>query len=198
VTKRTILLALAVLTCVALKAPARNNVGVEGSDVQYPMQVVRNFGGKEVKLTLTGTAMRKKYLFNVYALGSYIQEGVRAGSAEGLATADCAKQLHLVMERDVDGKDMAEAFQSAIRMNHAAPAFEAELNGLMEYMKANPVKKGDTVFLTHIPGRGLHVMVVGKTEMMIPNVNFARAVWEIYLGKNNLGDYIKKGLTSRL
>jgi hypothetical protein len=102
------------------------------------------------------------------------------------------------MERDVDGKDMAEAFQSAIRMNHAAPAFEAELNGLMEYMKANPVKKGDTVFLTHIPGRGLHVMVVGKTEMMIPNVNFARAVWEIYLGKNNLGDYIKKGLTSRL
>jgi hypothetical protein len=198
VTKRNTLLALALFGCCAMTTCATEMVGVEGSDTQYPTPVVRKIGGKDTKLVLTGTAMRKKYLFSVYAIAGYLQEGVRVRSGEELAAADCAKQMHLVMERNVDGKDMAEAFHAAIRMNYAAPAFDNELRGLMEYMKANPVRKGDHVFLTHIPGRGLHVVVVGKAEMMIENVAFARAVWEIYLGRNNLGDAIKKGLTARL
>jgi hypothetical protein len=32
----------------------------------------------------------------------------------------------------------------------------------------------------------------------IPNDKFARAVWEVYLGRKNLGSSIKTGLTSRL
>ena len=196
-TKRNQLLAVAIL-CLAGGAPRAENVGVEGTNTQYANPVMRKIGGKDVKMVVTGTAMRKKYLFSVYAIASYAQEGVRAPSAEALAAADCPKQMHLVMERDVDGKDMAEAFFGAIRMNYAAPTFQNELNTLMEYMKANPVKKGDQVFLTHVPGRVLHVTVIGKTEMMIGNVAFARAVWEIYLGRNNLGNDIKKGLTSRL
>src|SRR5262245_14273628 len=113
---------------------ATEMVGVDGSDVQYQTPVVRKVAGKEATLNVTGTALRKKYFFSVYAVASYVQEGVRPGAAEALAAADCAKQLHLVMERDVDGKDMAEAFQTAIRMNHAAPEFDTELQGLMTYM----------------------------------------------------------------
>ncbi len=199
--KRNRLLAIALL-CLAVGLAPRmvvaENVGVEGTSTQFPNPVARNIGGKEVRLVVTGAAMRTKYLFQVYAIASYVQEGFRAPSAEALATADCAKQLHLVMERDVDGKDMADAFFGAIRMNYPAPAFQNELNNLMAYMKANPVRKGDQIFLTNVPGRGLHVVVAGKTEMMIENVGFAHAVWEIYLGRNNLGNDIKRGLTSRM
>jgi hypothetical protein len=197
--KRLLAIALmSLLVAIAPRMVIAENVPVDGTSTQFANPVTRTIGGKDVQLVVTGVAMRTKFFFQVYAMASYIQEGVRPGSPEALATVDCAKQLHLVMERDVDGKDMAEAFQGAIRMNYGAPTFENELNNLMAYMKANPVKKGDQIFLTNVPGRGLHVIVVGKTEMMIENVAFAHAIWEIYLGRNNLGTDIKRGLTSRI
>ena len=38
----------------------------------------------------------------------------------------------------------------------------------------------------------------GKKQLMIENPDFSRAVWEIYLGKKNIDDDIKKALVSRL
>lgn len=196
-TQRTLLTVTLLGLCVG-SALAVEMVGVDGSSNQYPATIDSNIGGKNVKMRITGTALRKKFVFSVYTLGSYIQDGVRPGSAEELAAVDAPKQLHMIMERDVAGKDMAEAFAAAIRANYPAPNFDKELGGLMNYMEANPVKAGDQVWLTHVPGKGMHITVVGKAQMMIDNVAFARAVWEIYLGRNNLGDAIKKGITSRL
>src|SRR5262249_44250242 len=115
-----------------------------------------------------------------------------------LAAVDAPKQLHLVMERDVEGKDMAAAFRDAIRLNYPAPQFDSEVNQLAEFLQAHPVKKGDHVWLTHIPGTGLHPLLVGETEVVIGNAAFSEGVWAIYLGKNKLGLSIKEGLTSRL
>ena len=39
---------------------------------------------------------------------------------------------------------------------------------------------------------------VGRWLVAGTEMDFARAVWEIYLGPNNLGESIKKGLVSRL
>src|SRR4051812_7807450 len=105
---------------------ASDTVGVPGSGTHYSTQVDANVGGKAVKLTLTGTALRTKLVFNVYAIGSYVQQGVSVKSAEELAAVDCAKRLHLVLERSVDAKDMAEAFRTAVRMNYPEPAYKEE------------------------------------------------------------------------
>jgi hypothetical protein len=153
---------------------------------------------KPVKLLLTGTAMREKYFLNVYALAGYVQEGAGVRNAEELAAADVPKQLHLVMERNVDGKDMAEAFVTAIRANHPAPAFNDEVGMLVEKLRGDTARKGDHIYLTHLPGVGLEVKVAGRTEFVIRSPEFHRAVWDIYLGRNNLGEGIKKGLVSRL
>ncbi len=190
--------ALTVAALAAAAALAGDKVGVGGSGAQYDARIEATIGDKPVAMVLTGTALRKRVVFNVYAIGSYLQEGAGARSAEELAAADVPKQLHLIMERDVDGKEMAEAFHTAIRANHAAPAFDAELASLGEMMRAMAVKKGDHVRLTHVPKSGLHCDVAGKKQFTIDGVAFSRAVWEIYLGRNNLGNDIKKGLVSRL
>ena len=67
-----------------------------------------------------------------------------------------------------------------------------------QFMQGQTAQKGDHIFITHIPNAGLHCSLAGKGEVLIKNAQFARAVWDIYLGKNNLGDEIKKGLVSRL
>src|SRR5437016_5088362 len=90
--------------------PAAEMVGVPGCGTTYPDAVEAVVAGKTVRLALTGAAMRTKFFFNVYAVASYVEQGSAARTAAEVAAADCPKRLHLVMERAVEGKDMAEAF----------------------------------------------------------------------------------------
>jgi hypothetical protein len=173
-------------------------VGVRGSNTQFTTTMDWTVNDKPVKLVLTGVALRQKLVFNVYAIASYVQEGASVRSAEELTALNAPKQLHLVMERTVDGKDMADAFRSAIRLNHREPAFADEVAELADKLQAGSAYKGDHIYLTHLPGVGLQVKVAGRDEFVIRNADFSRAVWDIYLGGNNLGESIKRGLTDRL
>ena len=192
--------AACVLTAMALAglAGAAELIGVPGSSVQYVSVMETTAGGKTLKLDLTGTAMRTRLILNVYAIGSYVQENHKGKTAEDVVAADCVKRLHLVMERTVDGKDLGEAFRAAIRLNHPEPEFSEEVNTLAQYMRSTSLRKGEHLYLTHVPGIGLHCSVAGKADFLIRNPKFSMAVWEIYLGKKNLGEHIKQGLVSRL
>jgi hypothetical protein len=192
------MLGVVVVLAAAAGGLAAELVGVPGSDTQFTTTMEWTVNDKPVRLVLTGTAMREKYFLNVYALASYIQEGSGVRNADELAAADMPKQLHLVMQRNVNGKDMAEAFVTAIRANHPAPEFNEEVNMLVEKLRGDTARKGDHIYLTHVPGVGLEVKVAGRMEFVIRNPEFPRAVWDIYLGRNNLGEGIKKGLVSRL
>ena len=178
-------------------ARGQEMVGVSGSSVEYPSVRESNIGDKKYLLKLTGAAMRKKAIFNVYAIGSYVANNFVGRTAEELARVDAVKQLHMVMQRDVSGRDMARAFQDSIRANYP-DQFTEEIKKLTAIMEAQNAEKGDHVWLTYIPGYGIHVNLVGKKSEFIPGVKFGRAVWEIYLGPKNIGEAVKKGLISRL
>jgi Chalcone isomerase-like len=173
-------------------------VGVRGSFAQFATRIESTIGSTPVTLVLTGGALRQKAVFNIYAIASYVQEGRAVRSAGELAATDCPKQLHLVMERDVTGEQMTAAFTTAIRMGHPAPAFAPELDELAGLLRGRTIRTGDHIWLTHVPGVGLHCQVVGRGEHLIKNVRFSRAVWDVYLGEKNLGESIKQGLVSRL
>ena len=187
--------ALAVLCGVAVGG---ETVGVDGSDTTYDTRIECTVAGKPVKMDLTGTAMRKRVVFKVYTIGSYVEAGAGVRSAEALAGADVPKQLHLVMQRDVDGKELADAVEKAIHKGRGDDAFGDELKSLRETMKALELKKGDNIRLTNVPKKGIECDVAGKKQVVIENSDFSRAVWEIYLGKKNIDDDLKKALVSRL
>jgi hypothetical protein len=191
-------LSAAALFLWAAGASATELVAVRGSSTQFTTTMDITVGGKPVKLVLTGVGLREKFFIHVYAIGSYVLEGAGVHTAEELAAVDKPKQLHLVMERDIAGSDIAEAFLVAIRQNYPAPAFTNEVNLLTEKLRELDLKKDDHIYLTHLPGVGLHCKIVNKGEFTIENAEFSRAVWDIYLGKNNVGEGIKKGLVSRL
>ena len=102
------------------------------------------------------------------------------------------------MERPVDGKSLAHSFRSAVRLNHAEPAFEAEIKSLEHYMRNMSARKGDHLMMTHIPGIGQHIRVAGKVDFVIRSDGFSLAIRDNYLGEKNLGEPLKLGLTSRL
>lgn len=187
-----------IIALTAVTVVAADTVGVPGSGARFSTAVEVKVGDKPVRLALTGAALRKKAVFSVYTVASYLQDGVKVKSADQLASADGVKMLMLVMERDVGGRDMAEAIQTGVRLNSPPDAFAAELRKVNEVLGAISLRKGDHVMLTSVPGVGLRCQVIGKTDVTIANPAFAKAIWDIYLGRQNLGEPIKAGLVSRL
>jgi hypothetical protein len=181
-----------------LALAAGETVSVRDSEVRYPVRDEITLGNKPVKLMLTGTALRKSHGLSVYAIASYVQEGTKAKTAEQLVAADAVKVMHVIMERNVDGPTMFSGIRTGIRQNHAADAFARELGQLERLLRAHDMAKGQHILLTFIPKVGVRCEAVGKADGTINSLPFAKAVWEIFLGRNNLGDPIKTGLTSRL
>jgi len=184
---------MAALCCVAYT----QNVSVGGSSVSFA-PVIDNTVGEPTKLVLTGTALRTRYFLNIYAMGSYLQQGVRVRTPEELAAVDAIKQIHLVMERDLDGDTVASAIASSVRSNYPAPAFDREVRIMTSKLQTVSVRQGDKLLLTHIPQKGFYAHLNGKTQVFIDNPDFSKAIWDIYLGRVNLGNTIKVGLVSRL
>jgi len=187
--------------CVALLVGgaglAAEMVGVNGSKVRFPAQIEVPNGGKPVKLALTGAALRTRTIINQYAVASYLQEGVKAKSAEQLAAADTYKALHLILESNLSGRELAESLSAAIRAN-APKAFASELQQLRAILGDQTLKAGQEIMLTWLPKSGVRFQVKGKTDVQVANPAFARALWEAYLGGSHQGDSVKSGLISRL
>jgi len=164
----------------------------------FPGVIQSKIGSQSVTLDLTGAAVRKKGIFSVYWVGSYLEQGAKVGSAEDLAAADKAKQLHLIMLRRVSGPEMAAAFVSLLRQNHPAPKFAEESAKLAQLLQNSTAQRGDQIWLTHIPKVGLFCRRAGQEGFLIANVEFSKAVWENYLGRYNVGESVKRGLVERL
>src|SRR5438094_8108905 len=92
----------AVVVSAGLAAADGETVGVTGSEVRYPTRTQVTIGYRPVQLVLTGTAMRKSHGLDVYAIGSYVQEGAKVKTAEQLVAADGVKQLHMVLAPRLD------------------------------------------------------------------------------------------------
>jgi hypothetical protein len=194
--KRSLIAALTVAATFGA-ATAGETVGVDGSSARFPAAIEVVAGGQAVRLSLTGAALRKKAFITAYAIASYLQDGVPAKTADQLAAAEGVKVLVLVMERDVAGRDVVDGMRSGVRLNHPADAFAPELAQIGQFLQAKRLEKGDRVTLIAVPGAGLRCQVAGKADAVVGDPAFARAVWDIYLGRHNVSDAVKSGLVSR-
>lgn len=179
-------------------AHAGERVSVSGSNTTFDAKVDRTVAGKEETLKLTGAALRKKAVFNVYAIASYVDEDATPGNADELANANVAKALQLVMEREVPSRDMHESIQANIKANYPNEPFQREFKQLSSYLDANPPKKADSIWITHVPDTGVSIQIGRSRPTLIEGQKFSRAIWEIYFGRTNLGPTMKAPLSSRL
>jgi hypothetical protein len=191
-------IASVLFTGIAATAHGQEMVTATGSSRQYPTKVETSIADKKVSLNLTGAVLRKRAFFSVYTVGSYVQGGTNIKTADQLAGADTVKQLHIIMERDVSGQDMAKAFRDAIMAAYPDNRFAAELSQLCALLEAHPVAKNDEIWITHFPGYGIYCNLVGKKTQWIKGLPFAKAVWDIYLGPKCINESIKAALISRL
>jgi hypothetical protein len=175
-----------------------NAAPVELVDNLFPVVRRTEVGGKVCDLKLTGTAIRKKIGLTFYRIGGYCETSANPTCADTLAAADVAKQLVLVMQRDISQMILEKSFAASFADNDPENQFTAESKLTLDHMVAAPMKKGQTVTITHLPGQGMTCQVGDGQVLHVPNPAFAHMVWNVYMGPKGVCPTLRTGLVTRL
>jgi hypothetical protein len=176
------------LTCALLALPARAGTldGVTMPDTQ-------EVAGKTLRLNGMGTRLATIFSVKVYVLGLYVETPSR--DADAIVAAEERKRLQMHFVRDVEAGKLHEAFSEAFRKNDALPRLRTELDTLNAYIA--PMKTGDTVVLTYVPGEGTEVVIKGQRKGLIAGADFARTLWSVWLGAFPPNPEIKLGILGK-
>jgi len=199
----------------------------KATDAMFPEWI--QFGKGEAVTThhLAGLGVRKKTIFRVkvYAFGFYLDSaavGAKLKPLVGRKLKDMMKDrkldaallddsfgktIRLVMARDVDADDMAEAFEDSLKsrikkytakmdekQKKAATDSLAKLRG---YFKAE-AKEDQVLQFTWLPGGRLLTTIDGKTSPEIKNLALCHSLFHVYLGNDPISESGKEAILKGL
>lgn len=176
-------------------------------------------GSKGAVVELTGLGVRDKYFINakVYAFGWYVEPAAARKALtpwigktpkemsrdEKSSKAACEdgfmKSLRMVFYRDVDGEDVAEAFDDSLepRIKTAAKTMKMkdateELAIFRAIFDASEIKDGDEIVFDLGDGGRIDTYLRGKSTGRIVSPALSWALQDAYLGMDPIEDNEEK------
>ena len=220
---RSVLLVLVLLVTVSVSAvaqsPAPDTVNEPRSGTPFPVSLTPP--GGTTPHWIMGTAIRQRTIFRVkiYAFALYVDpEGARASLSRfagvsastlerdenfyrQLLDLDFAMTLRIVMTRTVDGNDVAETFDDALRPRIAravtgtnASGELAALDRFREYFDVDKVMTGTEIVFSCSPARRLATSFGGDERPPIDSRTLCRALFDVYLGEDPISDDGKRSV----
>ena len=143
------------------------------------------------QLTLNGAGYRKRGYFKVDVTGVYAQ--AKYTTLEALEKAPGVKRLELVMLQDISGSQASKYFLMDFEASATPQEFAQLINEVSEvgavYSALPKIKKGDTICLDVVPGKGLIALMNGQIIQVrgapmnyINNDLLARIMLRMYIG----------------
>jgi hypothetical protein len=178
---------LVFLSLLALPALAAEVAGVKLDDKT-------RVGNAE--LVLNGAGLRKRVVFQVYAMGLYLPK--KTASAADAIGGEGPKRVAIHMLRDVGAAQFSDALAEGIRENHSegeARAFDSQVKALAAIMaEVKEAKKGMIITLD-LAGGATQVGIDGRPAgKPIEGMAFTRALLRIWLGDKPVQEDLKKAL----
>lgn len=187
----------ALVLLVGLSAVAAAD-GLEAGGVEFEPTISISTGDAEHELRCTGTALRKKWFFKVYAVAGYIDAETAAGEDPGatFVSADVPRRVHLKMLRDVESEKIVSAIDEAFEKCATIPleALAADRARFRAAFSMEELTDGQDIRFTWLPGSGLQISVDHEVLDTIEDPRFARAFFEIYFGPSPVDDGMKEDL----
>ncbi|MCI0572512.1 MAG: chalcone isomerase family protein [Myxococcaceae bacterium] len=176
---------LSAVLCLGLASPvvAKELAGVRMGDT---LQVA----GKELKLN--GLGLRKRFIFDVYVAGLYVENPSKDGAA--ILGADETRVVKMMMKRDLDKATIAEALRTGFESNAGAKLPELK-ERLDKFISAIPaVKEKDVLTLMYVPGQGTTVSSKSGQQVTVDGKDFADALFSVFIGAKPVDDGLKYGM----
>lgn len=158
----------------------------------FPQQITFDKDGKQYTLEATGATTRKKLVFNVYSIASYVQKGtpLSGNKAQAVVNADVAKQFTMKWLRDIEGEKIRQAYLEGYEKNLSPEQLTKMKGNIDKFIGffSQDVKKGEEAVIRAFPGGTIEVLLNGKSAGTTADPAFAKATWNIWLGPNSIVD----------
>jgi len=143
-------------------------------------------------LLLNGLGLRTKFMVKVYVAGLYLAQ--KSSDAGLVLRADAPKQIVMHFVHSASKNQMCDAFNESFSDNSpdARKAMQAEIDRFFAVI--SPVKDGDELVFTYIPGTGTTFAVNGTERLRIAGSAFAEMLFSVWLGPKPPNATLKKGL----
>jgi Chalcone isomerase-like len=143
-------------------------------------------------LVLNGMGLRKKFVVKVYVAGLYLEQ--KSSDPNAIIKADAPKRIVMQFLRGVSKNQMADAFDESFDNNtpDAKKAMKADIDRLLGALE--PVKEGDQMVFTYVPGTGTTLAINGKDKLTIAAPAFGPVLFSVWLGPKPPNADLKKGL----
>jgi hypothetical protein len=158
---------------------------VAGQDVPEKVHA----GGKT--LTLNGTAVQRKLVFDIYAVALFLERPTR--DADQAWRSDQTKQLQLTLLRDARKDQLSKYLREGLKKS--AEDY-ADIAGRVEKILAAipDMKAGETITMTYAPGRGTTLQNESGEGAEVDGKAFADALFGMFLAPRHEMAHIRRAL----
>jgi hypothetical protein len=143
-------------------------------------------------LTLNGLGLRTKFAVKVYVVGLYLEQ--KSSDPSAIIKADAPKRIVMQFVHSVNKNQMTDAFNESFNDNtpDAKKTMKADIDRLLGAF--DPIKEGDQMVFTYIPGTGTTLAINGKDKVTIAGAAFGQVLFSVWLGPKPPNEGLKKGI----
>ena len=147
-------------------------------------------GGKT--LVLNGMGVRTKFMVKVYVAGLYVEQ--KSSDPAAIIKADAPRQIVMRFVHGASKSQMSDAFEESFNNNSpdAVKTMKGDIDKLLGALE--PVKDGDQMVFTYLPGTGTTLAINGKDKVTIAGPAFGQVIMSVWLGPKPPNADLKKGL----
>jgi hypothetical protein len=147
-------------------------------------------GGKT--LVLNGMGIRTKFMVKVYIAGLYLEQ--KSSDPAAIIKADAPRQIVMKFVHLASKSQMSDAFEESFNDNdpNAAKTLKPDVDRLLAALE--PVKDGDQMVFTYVPGTGTTMSINGQDKLTIAGPAFGQLIMSVWLGPKPPNANLKKGL----
>ncbi len=143
-------------------------------------------------LVLNGMGLRTKFLVKVYVAGLYLEQ--KSSDAGAILQADAPKRIVMQFVHGASKSQIANAFDDSFNDN-ATDARKVVKDDIDKFLGAlEPVKAGDQMVFTYIPGTGTTFTLNGNEKLTIAGKAFGPVLFSVWLGPKPPNENLKKGI----
>jgi hypothetical protein len=118
----------------------------------------------------------------------------KSSDPSAIIKADAPKRIVMQFLHGVSKNQMADAFDESFKDNapDAKKTMKADIDRLLGALE--PVKEGDQMVFTYVPGTGTTRAINGKETLTIAGPAFGQVLFSVWLGPKPPNAGLKKGI----
>jgi len=147
------------------------------------------------QLVLNGLGLRTDFMVKVYVAGLYLQQ--KSSDPAAILKADAPNRIVMQFLHGASKNQMTNAFTDSFNDNtpDAVKTMKPDIDRFLAALE--PVKSGDQIVFTYIPGTGTTMAINGKDKLTIAGAGFRPVLLAVWLGPKPPTANVKKGMLGK-